>query len=78
MKKRLLLPTLFWGLFSLTLWSQNKVTLLRNPDQQFPITIGLQYQHEAVWGLRLGTDYIYAQKDKLKAPKNGNRKECGL
>ena len=75
MKKRLFLLTFLLGLFSPKLWSQNKVTLLRNPDQQLPITMGLQYQQDAIWGLRLGTDYIYAQKDKLKAPKNGNRQE---
>lgn len=75
MKKRFLLLSILCGLYSLALWGQNKVTLVRNPEQQLPITIGLQYQWGGILGLRLGTDYTYAQKDKIKPSKNENRPE---
>ncbi len=75
MKKRSFVLLVFFGLLSPSLWGQDKVTLLRNPEQKLPITVGLQYQWGSILGLRLGTDYTYAQKDKIKSSKNENRPE---
>jgi hypothetical protein len=75
MKKRFLVLPIFLGIQSLTLWGQSKVTRLHNPEQQLPVTIGVQSQMGSTRGFSLGTDYIFSQKDKFKSPKKENRRE---
>jgi hypothetical protein len=73
MKKTLLsmclLVVSFWATAQNAAKPKTVITHERNPEQQLPLTIGLQKHLVSNWGLRVGTDYTYAHKSKTKEPK---------